>query len=191
MISSVVIKTCAGAVSVLLGALALAGGEHDHGATKPTASGAALPRFSMQSDLFEAVGVLLSDELSVLVDRTASNEPVLNATIELESSGTKLIGKFHADRGDYSFDSKPFARAGAYPITLTIRAGAESDLLTGELDVHGAEKNTPAVGGREHGWQRAMLWGGGALIAGLLLFLAIRRFVLNHRNSRNRLGAAA
>ncbi len=196
MILSVVVKACAVAASSLFGALAIAGGGHDHGEAKPTAAGPAPPRFTAQSDLFEAVGILLSDEFSVLIDRTASNEPVLNATVELSSGGITLVGKFHADHGDYSFDSKPFAKAGEYPIILTIRAGADSDLLTGDLDVRDASAASSAAAANEHAhaWERAALWGGGGVLLAAALFFALRRLIANRRNSRNnrhRLGVAA
>ncbi len=184
-------KPCAVVASTLLVTLAVAGGGHDHGDAKPAASGTSLPRFTAQSDLFEAVGVLLSDEFSVLIDRTASNEPVLNAAVELDSGGVKLIGKFHADHGDYSFDAKPFAKAGEYPITLTVKAGADSDLLTGELIVHDADKTASAASAHAHGWERDALWGGAALTLALLAYAGIRRFIKSRRDSRTRLGVAA
>ena len=191
MIFSVVIKAYAVAVSALFVTLAVAGGGHDHGEAVPTASGTSLPRFTAQSDVFEAVGVLLSDELSMLIDRAASNEPVLNATVELESGGIKLIGKFHADHGDYSFDAKPFAKAGEYPITLTIKAGADSDLLTGELIVQEPDKMASAASAHAHGWQRDALWGGAALALALLAYAGIRRFIKSRRDNRTRLGVSA
>ncbi len=116
-----------------------AGPGHDHGDGSPAATGPALPRFATQSDLFDAVGVLGKDELIVFIDRAATNEPVLNATIELESGGVKAVGTFETALGEYHFDGKPFQATAVYPITLTIKAGNDSDLLTGELDVHGAE----------------------------------------------------
>ena len=193
MIFSVVIKACALAASALFVTLAIAGDGHDHGEAKPTAAGPALPRFTAQSDLFEAVGILGKEELVVYIDRTASNEPVVNATVELASTGIKLVGTFDAKLGEYHFDAKPFAKAGEYPITLTVKAGADSDLLTGDLDVHeaGAAASTTATGAHAHGWQRAAEWGGGGLVVALLLFFGIRRLLSNRRNSRNRLRVAA
>lgn len=193
MIFSVVIKACAVAASALFVTFALAGDGHDHGEAKPTAAGPASPRFTAQSDLFEAVGILLSDEFSMLIDRTASNEPVLNATVELSSGGITLVGKFHADHGDYSFDSKQFAKAGEYPITLTIRAGADSDLLTGDLEVRDASSasSAAAANAHAHAWERAALWGGGGVLLAAALFFVLRRLIASRRTDRNRLGVAA
>ena len=192
MISAVVIKACAVAASALLVTLVVAGDGHDHGAAKPAASSPALPRFTAQSDLFEAVGILGKDELVVYIDRAASNEPVVNGTVELESTGIKLMGTFEPKLGEYHFDAKAFAKVGEYPITITIKAGADSDLLTGELEVHDAAAGaTTATGTHSHGWQRAALWGGGGLVVALLLLFGVRRLIANRRNNRNRLRVAA
>lgn len=192
MISSFVMKASVAAASALFATLAVAGEGHDHGEAKPTASGLMLPRFTAQSDLFEAVGVLGKDALVVYIDRAATNEPVVNATVELASTGIKQIGTFEAKLGEYHFDAKPFAKAGEYPITLTVKAGADSDLLAGELDVHNnAAGATTATGTHSHGWQRAAQWAGGGLIAALLLFFGARRLMASRRTRRNRLGAAA
>lgn len=193
MIFSVGIKACAVAATALLVTFAVAGDGHDHGEAKPTTAAAALPRFTAQSDLFEAVGILGKDELVVYIDRAASNEPVVNATVELESSGIKLVGTFEAKLGEYHFDAKPFAKTGEYPITLTVKAGADSDLLAADLDVHdaGAAASTAGASAQTHGWKRAAQWGGGGLVVALLLFFGVRRLIANRRNSRNRLGVAA
>ena len=190
MIFSALIKACAIAASALSLTLAMAGEGHDHGEAKPTAAGPASPRFTAQSDLFEAVGILGKDELVVYLDRAASNEPVINATVELESAGIKLVGTFEPKLGEYHFDAKPFAKVGEYAITLTVKAGADSDLLTGDLDVGDAASASSALATHAHagGWQRAALWGGGAVVVVALLLWAIRRVVVSRRN---RLGVAA
>lgn len=191
MNSSVVIKASAAATSALLVTLAVAGAGHDHGEAKATASGPALPRFTAQSDLFEAVGVLDKDELVVYIDRAATNEPVVNASVELASTGIKQLGKFDARLGEYHFDAKPFTKAGEYPIMLTVKAGADSDLLTGDLDIHDAAVATTTASTHSHGWQRVAQWGGGGLIAALLLFVGARRLMSSRRNRRNHLRVAA
>ena len=114
---------------------AWAGPGHDHGDAPAAAAGAALPRFTAHSDLFEAVGVLLGDELSITLDRYATNEPVLKAKVELEAGTYKVIAEFHADHGDYSVPSTAFKKPGTYPIVLTITAGDQTDLLAGDLVV--------------------------------------------------------
>ena len=124
-----------GAVALLLAGLAVAGPGHDHGDAVPAAAGAASPRFEATSEMFEAVGILQTSELSVFVDRYADNTPVLKAKVELESGSLKAVGQFHADRGDYGFANVAFQKPGTYPITLTITAGDDVDILAGNLVV--------------------------------------------------------
>jgi hypothetical protein len=161
-----------------LAQFANAGAGHDHGDAAPAATGPALPRFSAQSDLFEAVGVLGKDELVLFIDRSATNEPVLNATVELESGGIKTIGTFEATLGEYHFDSKPFQQSAVYPIALTIKAGNDADLLSAELDVHGAEAGAAQGGAHSHSWREYALWIGAALASVALaaaVLIVVRR----------------
>lgn len=112
----------------------VAGEGHSHDA--PAAhTGPALPRFTAHSDVFETVGVLNGAELTFLIDRYDTNAPVLDAKVELESDTLKAQLAFDADHGGYSLPSEAFQKPGTYAITLTIAAGDETDLLTGELVV--------------------------------------------------------
>lgn len=168
--------------SLSLASIVMAGPGHDHGDAAPAATGPALPRFSAQSDLFEAVGVLGKEELVVFVDRAATNEPVLNATVELESGSAKAVGKFEAALGEYHFDAKPFQQTAVYPITLTIKTGKDSDLLSADLDVHG--EGVSAVQGSEHvhGWREYIVWIGVGLVA--IALAAATSIMVRRKKSR-------
>jgi hypothetical protein len=176
--------------SLLATSLAIAGDGHDHGDAKPVSGAPALPRFTAQSDLFDAVGILTGGELIVFIDRASTNEPVLNATVELESTGVKLVGKFEEKLGEYHFDGKPFAKPDEYSITLTIKAGQDADLLTGDLVVPNASAAADAHAGHSHGWKEVAIWIAAIFAAlGLLLF-AIRFVLTKSRNGRNRVGSS-
>lgn len=114
-------------------------GEHLDGVAAAAGSASALPRLESHSDTFELVATLAGDELSILVDRYDTNEPVLGATVEVESGPLKAVAKFHTDHGDYAVGSKPLlealARPGEHPLVFTIVAGDQSDLLEGTLKV--------------------------------------------------------
>lgn len=140
-------------------------GGHDHGEAATSDAGSGSPRFAVQSELFEAVGVLQGGELSVFVDRYADNAPVLDATVELESGTFKATGKPQEDHGDYSFDAAAFAAPGRYPIVLTIAAGDDVDLLAGNLVVPEPEA--------EHGGWFAALAGSGRYVLAGAAILAI------------------
>ncbi len=114
--------------------VARAGPGHDHGESAATVTGAAaVPRFSAHSDLFEAVGSIENGHLTVYIDRYNNNAPVTDAVVEIESGATKLVGTLLKDSGSYEFEAAPFKAAGSYPITITIRAGKDSDILASDL----------------------------------------------------------
>ena len=156
---------------------AWAGPGHDHGDEPAAAAGTGSPRFTAHSDLFEAVGVLTGDELSITLDRYATNEPVLKGTIELEAGSYKAVATFHADHGDYSIAASPFKKPGTYAIVLTVTAGDQTDLLTGELVVPDLKASALAD---DHGrsWLRWPSYLGGAL-----LLVAIAAAVLRKRKA--------
>ncbi|MFM9880033.1 MAG: hypothetical protein ACKVOO_06455 [Burkholderiaceae bacterium] len=161
--------------------VAVAGGDasdgHSHDAAPAALNSPALPRFAAQSDLFEAVGVLTGAELSIFVDRFASNEPVLAAKVELESGSVKAAASFHADQGDYRTPSEPFKKPGTYPITLTITAGDQTDLLVGELVVPDPQaQSTSASAARP--WFKWLGWAAGGLVLALAALLILRKLSL-------------
>ena len=144
-------------------------GGHDHGEAPMPSGGSASPRFAVQSELFEAVGVLQGGELSVFIDRYADNAPVLDAVVELESGDFKATGTLHKDHGDYSFSGAAFARPGRYPIVLTVTAGGDVDLLAGNLVV--PEPETAHDGWRS-GLAGAARYAVAAVVAAAALLLA-------------------
>ncbi len=127
-------------------------GEHLDG---PTAMGiaSALPRVEAKSESFELVATLHAGELSVLIDRFETNEPVLNAVLEVESGGLKSKASFNADQGDYAIDDSKFLallrRPGEHALLFTLTAGKDSDLLDGTL-VTAARGAAPAANDHGH-----------------------------------------
>ena len=153
---------------------AWAGEGHDHGDAPTVATGTASPRFTAHSDLFEAVGVLIGDELSITIDRYSTNEPVLKAKVEVESGSYKAIAAFHVDHGDYSVPPTAFKKPGTYAIVLTVTAGDQTDLLTGELVV----PNPDALAAHDdhaRPWLRWAAYAGAALLLVAITVVALRR----------------
>ena len=141
-------------------------------ATRLFAAEAALPTVPvavLESEAFEAVGRLQDEGLSWFVDRADSNAPVLGAAIEVEAGGRTASAVFRAERGDYLIADaawlKPLRQPGEYPLALTVIAGAESDLLTADLDVPAGVAAGSAAGFAAGAW---MLAGFGVLGGGLL-----------------------
>lgn len=167
-------------------------GEHLDTPNAAGAGGGASPRLETKTEQFELVATLAGGELSILIDRFETNEPLLNALVEVESGGLKAKARFHADHGDYAVDDeamlKLLSKPGAHALVITVIAGKESDLLDGTLNVLTAPAEGAAHGhghdgehGDEHGlgWGSTAKWlGGGVLALGLLV-----AFVLRKRNS--------
>jgi len=156
-------------LALLLARPAFAGPGHDHGDGPHTTATPAQPRFVASSELFELVGVLEGKALTLYLDRADSNEPVTAATLELELAGAQLKPQPQAD-GSFRVELAALPAAGVHPITATVTAGEDADLLAGELDLH-ADANEE----HEHfNWQRAGLWIGLGLL-GLLGAVAVLR----------------
>ncbi|RYF84176.1 MAG: hypothetical protein EOO29_00485 [Comamonadaceae bacterium] len=150
---------------------ALAHEGHDDGAAAaPT--GAQLPRFALESEAFELVGVLDGRRLALYLDRFTSNEPVQNAKIELQLGEQSHAAQPHGE-GEYELMLPAALPPGDLAVTATINAGDETDLLAGELHIEPAHaealaRTTPA-------WRRALPWAGAALIALIALGVARRK----------------
>jgi hypothetical protein len=135
-------------------------GEHLDTPAGAAGSADASPRMEAKSEAFELVATLAGGELSILIDRFATNEPVLNAQVEVETGTLKANAKFHADHGDYAVDDPALLEAlgkpGAHPVVITVIAAKDSDLLEGTIEVTDASakaSNDPAHshgGGNDH-----------------------------------------
>lgn len=112
------------------------GGEHLDAKTTST-TGAAMPRLEAKSEGFELVARLQPGELSILIDRYETNEPVLGAQLDVESGPLKATAAFRAESGDYVVTDVALLRAlaspGEHALVFTLLAGKESDLLDGTL----------------------------------------------------------
>jgi hypothetical protein len=129
-------------------------GEHLDAPTAMRAA-AALPRVEAQSETFELVAELRAGELTVVVDRYDSNEPVLGAKLEVESGTLKALAAFRAEQGDYAVTDaamlKALAAPGEHGLVFTLVAGKDSDLLDGTLVTAGGGGRAAKAAKDEHG----------------------------------------
>ena len=168
------------AILILVPKLALAGDGHDHGEAAPTATGPALPRFAAASETFELVGVLNGKQITLYLDRAADNSPVTEAQIELEIGGKKFkAAKQGTDEFEVVLAEAP--KPGVLPITATVSAGSDADLLAGELDIHEAAHADEAA--HAHSWKEYAGWAAGG-VAVLAILLTVGRRVLSSRQTR-------
>jgi hypothetical protein len=138
---------------------------HDHAAPAAGIPVANAARVEAQSDLFEIVGVVEGDALKIFLDRYATNEPVTDARIDIEAG--ELRGPAQPiSNGTYAFRNAAFTRPGQFPVTFTITAGNDSDLLAGDLVISDPAAVAPQT--RDAWWARRWWWAG----AGLIVVLA-------------------
>lgn len=157
-------------------------GEHLDEKTS-TAAGTSLPRIEAKSELFELVANLKGGELTIMLDRYETNEPVLGARIEVESGPRKAPAAFRAESGDYAVTDAALLQAlaapGEHALVFTVSAGPDADLLDGTLVIGGAKAATDDHGhshatgdaehGHGHGLERAGWVGAGVLALGLIV----------------------
>ena len=137
-------------------------GGHDDAA--PSASGlpsANVPRVEAQSDLFEIVGVVQNGVMTLFLDRYATNEPVVGAKIDIEAGTLKGSAQANPD-GTYAFKDAALTQPGQFPVTFTIAAGRDSDLLAGDLVI--ADPNAAAAHANADPWWKRWWWIAGALV---------------------------
>lgn len=158
----------------LPGTLRAHGGE-DHGdAPHPVALAAPqAARVEAASDLFELVGTLNGDKLTLYLDRYATNEPVSGAQIELEAGPLKATATAGA-AGVYSVQAPGLAEPGSHALVFTVQAGDSTDLLNGDLLVAAAAPlPAPAAAELAPSWLAAA--GGAAVLLAASLFAWRRR----------------
>ena len=152
-------------------------GEHLDGQAAAAGSASIVPRVETFTEAFELLGHLSGGELSIMIDRYETNEPVLGGVLEVQYKDLKAKATFHADLGDYAVDDPKFLAAiskpGTHALLFTLVAGEESDLLEGTLTVADAVDDH----GHEHGVNRRLLLAAAAtlVLAAAAMFVVRRR----------------
>lgn len=143
---------------------------HDDGAP-PTSSGPLAPRIEAQSESFELVAVLEDGKFTLYLDRFATNEPVSNARIEIESGAFKAVAQPGAD-SVYTAPGEVFAKPGQYPLVFTIQAADGSDLLNGTLTI----PQPAGQSAHSHDWTEWLVWiASGVVVVFGAAWLLLRR----------------
>ena len=161
--------------------LAFAHGGEDHGdepKTPISVPAASEPRLEIKSPDVELLGILQNGKLTLYADRYATNEPIRNAKIGLESYGRKIQAQSAKD-GSYTAIADWLTQPGKHEIVVSIEADGLEDLLIGTLNIPAAALPAP---GRI--WLDYAKWTAGFVFAPLALMLLFRL-------ARRRKGAAA
>ena len=162
------------AAAIAMGAAAtFAGDGHDHGDAPAATAGTASPRLAAHSDLFELVGIVDSGVMTVYLDRYASNEPVTGAKIEYEAGPDKGVAQPQPD-GTYLIRLAALGKPGELPFSFTVTAGADTDLLAGDLSLHDPHAHASEEPRALLPWLSFAAAGAAALALALLLAWKVR-----------------
>ena len=114
-------------------------GEHLSESSAEVAAAAGNPRFETHSEAFELVGELTDLGLRLWVDEYTTNEPVLEADVELELGDLSASLEYRPATADYFLSDSRILQAlgepGDYPLIFTVKATAGLDLLDARLIV--------------------------------------------------------
>lgn len=111
-------------------------GDEDHGdeARAPVSLPASGSPLELTSPDVELVGVLQDGKLTIFADRYATNEPILNAKIELESDGRKLQ-LLATKESSYTATADWLKQPGTHEVVVSVEANGLKDLLIGTLKI--------------------------------------------------------
>lgn len=157
------------------------GGEHLDGPAQVLSAGSSVPRVEAKSETFELVARIEGGALSILIDRYDTNEPVLEANVEVEVGALRQKAAFRREQGDYAVtDPKVISLAsspGSHALVFTVNAGKDSDLLEGTMQV--AAHGWPGAASAPGTYTSMAAWIGGGVLAigGVGAFLRRRRAV--------------
>ena len=151
-------------------------GHDDAAPSASSMSGANVPRVEAQSDQFEIVGMVQNGVMTLFLDRFATNEPVIGAKIDIEGGPLKGTAQTNPD-GTYTFKHAALTQLGQLPLTFTVTAGRDSDLLTGDL-VIGDASAANVHANTDSSWRRWWWAAGGlAVLTGIAIAWLSRRNV--------------
>lgn len=167
-------------LSLMVPVLAFAHGGEDHSHDEVPSAQTAIagePRIETATETFEIVGRLQHGELSLLIDRYETNEPVLGGQVEVEVNGHKANARFHADHGNYAVDDQAFLKAlgqpGTHALVFTVAAGSDTDLLEATLTVGDEGRAATARAAPRFSLSTAAAGGVGLALSVLLSAIAI------------------
>jgi hypothetical protein len=157
-------------------------GGHDHAAEAVPSSSKNSPytKTYLSSDQVEMVAMARGPGLWLYVDEFATNNPITNATISVESEGHSLMAKQANADGVYQFDAPWLLKSGKYDLIITIQSDTINDMVVGSLGVSGQEEDVAVTI-----WGKIPQWS--YLIFGLIVFNLVFLFYKYFLNKRKKI----
>src|SRR5215203_5018882 len=111
---------------------------HDHDDSAKTALAiSTYPRVVAQSELYEIVGILKNDRLTIYIDSLSSNEPATGTKVAVAIGGGDPVNGEPADNRTYTVPVPSSADSESVDMVFNVTAGGADDLLIGTLNLSG------------------------------------------------------
>lgn len=144
------------------------GEDHDDppAATLPIAETG--PRVATATDLFELVAVASGNQITLYLDRFATNEPISGAKVEIDQGTFNAVAQ-EVEAGVYQASADGLAQPGPHSLTVTVQAGDDADLLSltvgSSAQGAGVSSASPSIGdSASRAWRSPLVWGASGVV---------------------------
>ena len=149
----------------------------DHGdVPTPLPTTTSVPRAEAQTSDFELVIEQQGPSLLLFLDRFASNEPVTDAQVEVQSSDTQATAT-QVGPGTYRVAGDAWTRPGTHALTISVQTPDTADLLSATLDIPASVAAAPVekIGKNLPADSTVLNLVGATILLALIVFAWLRR----------------
>jgi RND family efflux transporter MFP subunit len=136
-------------------------GHEDDDATRSALASSTYPRVTAHSELYELVGVVRGERLSIYLDQFATNEPVDDAKVNVAIADAEAVDAALAEKGVYTTSFPRWARGRSVEIVFSVTAAGGDDLLVGALTLPsdtGSSDAASSIGAPSSSWISSIPW---------------------------------
>jgi membrane fusion protein, heavy metal efflux system len=137
-------------------------GHEDDDATRSALASSTYPRVTAQSELYELVGIVKGERLSIYLDHVATNEPIADAKVKVAVADAEPVDAAPAEKGVYTTSFPRSARSGSIEIVFSVTAASGDDLLVGPLtlpsDTEPSDAAASSIGAVSSSWISSIPW---------------------------------
>src|SRR5262249_52685624 len=138
------------------------GGHEDDDATRSALASSTYPRVTAHSELYELVGIVRGERLSIYLDHFATNEPVADAKVKVAIGDTAPVDAEPAENGVYTISFPRLTRTGSVEVVFSVTATSGDDLLVGSLTLPSvtepSEAAASSIGETASVWVASIPW---------------------------------
>jgi RND family efflux transporter MFP subunit len=135
---------------------------HDDDATRSALASSTYPRVTANSELYELVGIVRGERLSIYLDHFATNESVSDAKIKVAIGDAEPVDAEPTENGIYTIPFRSLARTGSLEVVFSVTATRGDDLLVGALtlpsDTEPGDAGASSIGAVSSIWISSIPW---------------------------------